>query len=315
MTAQNIDSIKSSADTTEKSEKPIREVSVEGCELLGKGGNGAVYRLDEETIVKVYFGERNSLDKIKKNREITRDAFVHGVPSMIAFDMVRVGENYGVIYEMINAKSLNQVIVEEPEKIDEYAILIADTLKKLHHTEFEKGQLPDSRDRFRNDVKSTLDAGMLKPSEAERLYKLIDAIPFRNTFIHMDFHPGNLMLQNGEIMLIDLDDSGIGHPVLDLASMYLVYVTAAKSNFKTTNQGIGPKEYARLWDIIVNRYFETEDPKEIEEINRILKGYSSVKFIRGVATSPSVPNFLRRPIVAVSKRKLLSTIDTLHPIP
>ena len=54
MNTQNIDSIKSDADTPETSGKPMREVSVEGCELLGKGGNGAVYRLDEETIVKVY---------------------------------------------------------------------------------------------------------------------------------------------------------------------------------------------------------------------------------------------------------------------
>ena len=34
-----------------KKDKPLREVSVEGCELIGKGGNGAVYRLDPETIV------------------------------------------------------------------------------------------------------------------------------------------------------------------------------------------------------------------------------------------------------------------------
>ena len=38
-------------------DKPIREVSVEGCEVLGRGGNGAVYRLDDETIVKEYFKE------------------------------------------------------------------------------------------------------------------------------------------------------------------------------------------------------------------------------------------------------------------
>ena len=298
-----------------KRDKPLREVSVEGCELLGKGGNGAVYRLDEETIVKVYFGERNSPEKIKRNRQITRDAFVQGVPSMIAFDMVRVGENYGVIYEMVNAKSMNEVIGENPDKLEEYAYLIADTLKKLHNTEFEPGSLPDSRNWYRNDVKSTLDAGMYKPEEAERIYKLIDGIPYRNTFIHMDFHPGNLMYKDGEIMLIDLDDAGIGHPVLDLASMYLVYVTAAKSNWKATNKGINPKQYARLWDIIVRRYFGTDDENEIKEINRILNGYSKIKFMRGIATSPSVPNFLRKPVVALTKGPFLKSIDSLHPIP
>ena len=91
-------------------DKPMREISIEGCELIGKGGNGAVYGLDPETIVKVYYGDRNSPEKIDQNREVTKRAFVQGVPTTIAFDMVRVGENYGVVYEMIDAKSLAQEI-------------------------------------------------------------------------------------------------------------------------------------------------------------------------------------------------------------
>ena len=35
-------------------QKALRHISVEGCELLGKGGNGSVYRLDDDKIVKVY---------------------------------------------------------------------------------------------------------------------------------------------------------------------------------------------------------------------------------------------------------------------
>ena len=42
-------------------DRPMREISIEGCEVIGKGGNGVVYKLDPETIVKVYFGERISL--------------------------------------------------------------------------------------------------------------------------------------------------------------------------------------------------------------------------------------------------------------
>lgn len=309
--------INQSNDTGKTNElnKKMREISVEGCELLGKGGNGAVYRLDDETIVKVYFGERNSLEKIRQNRETTRNAFVQGVPTMIAFDMVRVGEDYGVVYELINARSFGQEIASNPDKTDEYANMIADMLIKLHNTEFRKDSLPDSRDRSKKDILDTVNAGFYKPDEAERLYKLIDAIPYRNTFIHQDFHPGNLMLQNGEIMLIDVDDSGLGHPILDLAAMYLVYVTAAKASWKTTELGITKKQYARIWDIIVRKYFNTNSPDEIAEINRIINGYSMIKFIRGVATSPSVPNILRKPIVNRSKKKLLSIVDTLHPIP
>ena len=77
-------------------DKPMREISIEGCEVLGKGGNGIVYKLDPETIVKVYFGERNSIEKIDQNREVTKKAFIHGVPTTIAFDMVKVGGNYAL---------------------------------------------------------------------------------------------------------------------------------------------------------------------------------------------------------------------------
>ena len=295
--------------------KPLREVSIEGCELLGKGGNGAVYRLDPETIVKVYYGTRNSPEKIKQNREVTKDAFVHGIPTTIAFDMVKVGDDLGVVFEMIDAKSFAQVIAANPDKTDEYAEMIADMLIKLHNTEFEEGTLPDSRDRMRGDVKAALDRGYYKPAEAEKLYKFIEKIPYRNTFIHQDFHPGNIMYQNGEIVLIDVEDAGLGHPVLDLSSMYLVYVTAAKSQWKSTEMGITKEQFARIWDIIIRKYFDTNDLAEIQEINRILEGYSMIKLLRGLATSPSVPDIIRKPFFWKNKGKLLKMLDTLHPIP
>jgi anti-anti-sigma factor len=35
-------------------QKAYRRVSIEGCEVIGQGANGKVYRIDPETIVKVY---------------------------------------------------------------------------------------------------------------------------------------------------------------------------------------------------------------------------------------------------------------------
>lgn len=62
-------------------QKKLREISVEGCELLGQGGNGSVYRLDDDKIVKVYkpYMTREVIDK---EREFARTAFMNGVPSV-----------------------------------------------------------------------------------------------------------------------------------------------------------------------------------------------------------------------------------------
>ncbi len=295
--------------------KALREISVEGCEVIGEGGNGKVYRLDGETIAKVYYGERNPLEKIRKNQEVTKNVFVQGIPSAIAFDVVKVGADYGVVYEMIDARTMLQQISEHPENIEEYADMIADTLMTLHSTEFAPGVLQDAKDNARNDILAVSDRGYYTGEETDRLMKLIDEIPDRNTFIHQDFHPGNMMYQNGEIVLIDVEDSGVGHPVLDLSSMYLVYVTAAKSNWGKTQGGITSKQFAKIWKVIISKYFNTTDKSRLDEINRILLGYSRIKFLRGIATSPSVPDFLRKPVTKMTKKKLFSTIDTLHAIP
>ncbi len=296
-------------------EKRFRQVSIEGCMKIGEGGNGIVYQLDPETIVKVYRGERNDLEKIRKNREVTKGVFLHDVPTAMAFDLVKVGEGYGVVYEMINARSLMQVIAENPDQTAYYAEKVADMLIKLHSTEFEVGELPDAREPSRKDVLLLKEKGVYTEEEAARVLKLIDDIPARNTFIHQDFHPGNIMLQDGELVLIDVEDAGLGHPILDLSAMYLVYVTAAKTGWKFGEYEFGEKEFTTMWNVILKKYFGTEDEDTIREINRILKGYSLPKYIRGVATSPTVPDQYRKPAIEAGKKELFGLIDTLYPIP
>ncbi|MCR4605655.1 MAG: STAS domain-containing protein, partial [Eubacterium sp.] len=60
--------------------KRLRQISVDGCEIIGVGGNGKVYKKDDETIVKVYYGERNDLEKIRRNQQVTKSVFVQGIP-------------------------------------------------------------------------------------------------------------------------------------------------------------------------------------------------------------------------------------------
>ena len=59
--------------------KRLREVSVEGCEVIGRGFYGTVYRLDPDTIVKVY-ASPDSISLIENERKMARMAFVKGIP-------------------------------------------------------------------------------------------------------------------------------------------------------------------------------------------------------------------------------------------
>ena len=97
--------------------KAIREIDVKGCEIIGQGGNGTVYRLDADTIVKVY-RPIVRLEQIEREREFAKNALVNGVPCVIAYDVVKCGDSYGIVFEMLKSDTLGHAMSREPEKFE-----------------------------------------------------------------------------------------------------------------------------------------------------------------------------------------------------
>ena len=96
-------------------QKAYRRLSVDGCEVIGQGANGKVYRLDPDTIIKVYYNP-DSLPDIQRERELARKAFVLGIPTAIPYDVVKVGDGYGSVFELLNAKSFSKLLLANPDK-------------------------------------------------------------------------------------------------------------------------------------------------------------------------------------------------------
>ena len=111
-------------------EKAFRQISIDGCELIARGGNGSVYRYDEETIVKTYHNGA-SLDEIRLEKELSRKVFVKGINTAIPYDVVKVGDSYGSVAEMLSAKSVAKILRANPEKFDECMDIYTDLLKRF----------------------------------------------------------------------------------------------------------------------------------------------------------------------------------------
>ena len=73
-----------------KVEKAYRVVSIEGCEEIGRGANGTIYRIDKDNVVKVY-KNADALKDIQHEREVAKLALVLGIPTAISYDVVKVG--------------------------------------------------------------------------------------------------------------------------------------------------------------------------------------------------------------------------------
>jgi len=200
--------------------KAFRKMSVEGCEVIGEGSNGVVYRLNPDTIIKVYKNS-DALDDIKRERELAKTALVLGINTAIPFDVVKVDDKYGSVFELLSAESLTRLIMDDPENRDKYIKIFADLLKEIHSTEVREGLLPSAKDTAVGWVE------WLKPHIPEKtydkLYKMITDIPESNTMVHGDYHTNNVHYDNNEAILIDMDTLSVGNPIFEFASIFLAY--------------------------------------------------------------------------------------------
>lgn len=294
-------------------EKAYRCVSVEGCEVIGKGANGTIYRLDEDTIVKTYHSY-DSLDDMQNEREIARKAFILGIPTAIPYDIVRVGSTHGAVFEMLNAKSITKMIKDDPENIDKYIGMYVDLMKKIHSTVAGDGEFPDVKVLASSWVEFI--KGEIEEPLWEKLRKLMDEIPATDHVIHGDYHTNNVMVQNGEVLLIDMDTLSLGHPVFELASVFNACVGFSSCDDEVSMRffNLSRKTTVYIWEKTLSLYLGTDDKdiiKSVEEKTMIV-GYT--RLLRR-SLKREVDTEAGRKLIAFCKQRLtelLPRVDSLY---
>lgn len=255
--------------------KAYRKLSVEGCEVIGQGANGKVYRIDPDTIVKVYMNA-DALPDIHRERELARRAFVLGIPTAIPYDVVKVGEGYGSVFELLNAESFAKLVKNEPENEDKYVGLYVDLMKKIHGTLVRPEDMPDMRGVAINWANFLVP--YLPEGKGEQLVDLMEDVPIDHHMLHGDYHLKNVMMQNGEVLLIDMDTLCQGHPVFELASVFNAYVGFSEVDHTVVENFLGlPRETAlRIWDKTLSLYLGTDDKEKIAAVadKAMLVGYT-----------------------------------------
>ena len=239
-------------------EKAYRRMSVDGCEFIAKGANGAVYRYDDETIVKTYFA-KDALPEIKQERENARKAFVLGINTAIPYGIVRVGDSYGTVTELLNAVSVTKLIRSNPDDLSEAVKYYIDMLKSIHAITVEDGEVPDMKETAL--AWADFVADHIPEAQGKKLRALIEAVPKQNTLMHGDYHTNNIMVQNAEPLLIDMDTLCMGHPVFELGSMFNAFVGYSELNHQNMLDffGYSFETAGKFWNMSLKLYLGTED--------------------------------------------------------
>ncbi len=246
-------------------EKAYRLVSVEGCEVIGEGANGKVYRIDGDNVVKTY-KNADALSEIQHEREVARLALVLGIPTAISYDVVKVGDSYGSVFELLDAKSFSKLLAKEPERFDWCVAEYVKMLKKIHSTEVPEGKLPPFKEKVLTAIRRTKD--VLPEGLGEKLVQMTEAIPESDHMIHGDYHTKNIVLAGDEVLVIDMDTLSVGHPIFDLMRMYSAYIGYSENDPEIILkfQGFDQTTARRFWHESLAEYLNTADEQVIGDV-------------------------------------------------
>ncbi len=258
-------------------EKALRKISVDGCEKIGEGFYGIIYRIDPETIVKVY-KIPDALEMIKRETDLARKAFVMGVPTAIPFDIVKVGDPYGAVFELLNAESIVKLIDSE-EALDDFAKKCATILREMHNTKVKEGELPSRKKETIEELKAC--RKFFAQEKFDKLLALLESIPETDTLLHSDFHVKNIMAQNNELLLIDMESLSVGHPIFEFASMYASYEAFSCVDKQNTDKFFGmPLEVTtKLFNKIFRYYYNDKTEEELSDMERKLSVISFLQVL------------------------------------
>lgn len=260
-------------------EKAYRKMSIEGCEFIAKGANGAVYRYDSETILKTYYS-KDALPEIQQERENARKAFVLGINTAIPYGIVRVGDGYGTVTELLNAFNVTKLLCDNPENLDEASDYYVELLKSIHAVEAEEGDFPDMREIAIGWARFV--AEYIPKEQGEKLIAMLEALPKQNTLLHGDYHTNNVMIQNGEPLLIDLDTLCVGYPIFEFGSMYNAFLGFSELDHGEIKKFMGydRETSRRFWNMSLRKYLGTDDEELCRDVENKARVIGYIRLLR-----------------------------------
>ena len=221
-----------------------------------------------------------------------------------------MGDGYGTVTELLNATSVSKIIKSNPDDLTQAVAYYVDTIKHIHSIEVGKGELPDFKEwvldwaDFLNDY--------LSADKSKKLHDLIKALPESKYMMHGDYHTNNIMVQNGETLLIDMDTLSVGCPVLEFGSMYNAFVGFSELDHENVKGFLGFdfNTAGKFWKMSLARYLGTEDESVINSVEKKAKviGYTRIlrRSIRKNDTQANIEHYKNQLV------ELLDKVDTLN---
>ena len=187
---------------------------------IGSGRIAEVFAIDERRVVKLLRPEW-PMHFLDREAAAARAAHAAGVRTPDVLGTTVVDGRPGIVFERIAARSMIEAAIDDLDRALELADRLGDlqaatlrtttpgleNVKQLLHRHIRQAELPAT-------VQATAAA-------------VLDALPDGDNTLHFDLHPGNVLVGDDGLTLIDWSNGSSGHLAADLARTRLLMTPSA----------------------------------------------------------------------------------------
>ena len=289
--------------------KALRKIDLEKCEKIGSGGNGAVYRVSEDEIVKVNYNP-DTYEGLDKELAKAKEAFLLGIPTAISFDMVDCGDGKrGVVYETIKSRTLGETIQSNPERIEELTEMYIEQLNQLHAVHTDNPVFSNAKENYRKQVEAA--SKYLTEEEGKMLEQILEVLPEGDRLVHCDAHPKNIMIQNGDMLWIDMEGMATGHPIYDLISIAVVLNGMRTDEMSLGICGMDNQTVLKFKDCFIRKYFKTVDPEAVQRYSSMIDALRLIRAVLAIGFTSKNTEEFRPAIIGMARQVFFPNIQKI----
>lgn len=245
---------------------------------VGEGYNGQAYVSSAHpgVMLKLVTSDLGSAPKVEQEFYAAKTAFDMGLPTPEMYEIVRNGKDHGYLCQIIEGKkSFARLCADAPDRIPEYATMMAKYGKVLHST-------PINTNEYVTPMKVLLKKALqsspiVTDEQRERLSALVDEMPDTQNCLHGDFQPGNIIMAGGQHYWIDLGWLSQGWYMMDLAHLYKMMIEDSMIPQVQDLTHMTMQQMNNFWNAFAKAYTGTD---HVEALNRELRPYAALDMVR-----------------------------------